>query len=69
VPKYFPCILELLVVTHWSSIPLSYSRNNEGKRPLGRRGRRGGDNIKMKFQEIRVGGVGWIWSGTSDRDK
>jgi hypothetical protein len=32
----------------------------EGKRPLGRPGRRWVDSIKMDLVEIGLGGVGWI---------
>jgi hypothetical protein len=32
----------------------------EGKRPLGRHGRRWEDNIKMDLREIRWGGMDWI---------
>jgi hypothetical protein len=34
--------------------------NLEGKRPLGRHGRRWEDNIKMDRREIGWGGMGWI---------
>jgi len=32
----------------------------EGKRPLGRRGSRWGDNIRMELKEIGWEGVNWI---------
>jgi len=32
----------------------------EGKRPLGRPGRRLEDNIKMVLQEVGCGGVDWV---------
>jgi hypothetical protein len=32
----------------------------EGKRPLGRPGRRWEDNIKMDLREIRMDGANWI---------
>ena len=32
----------------------------EGKRPLGRHGRRWEDNIMMDLQEVGCGGVDWI---------
>jgi hypothetical protein len=32
----------------------------EGKRPLGRPGRRWEDNIKTDFQEVGCGGMDWI---------
>jgi hypothetical protein len=32
----------------------------EGKRPLGRYGRKWEDNIKMDIREIGIGGVDWI---------
>jgi hypothetical protein len=32
----------------------------EGKRPLGRPGRRGEDNIKMDLREIGIDGANWI---------
>ena len=32
----------------------------EGKRPLGRPGRRWEDNIKMDLQEVECGGMDWI---------
>ena len=32
----------------------------EGNRPLGRRGRKWEDNIKMDLQDIKCGGVEWI---------
>jgi hypothetical protein len=32
----------------------------EGKRPLGRPGRRWEDDIKMNLREIRCGGMEWI---------
>jgi hypothetical protein len=32
----------------------------EGKRPLGRPGRRGEDNIKLDLKEIRIDGANWI---------
>jgi hypothetical protein len=35
-------------------------RKPEGKRPLGRRGRRWEDNIKVDLQEVECGGVDWI---------
>jgi hypothetical protein len=41
----------------------------EGKRPLGRTGRRWVDNIKMDFWRDRMGWYGfgliWLWIGTS----
>jgi hypothetical protein len=42
--------------------------NSEGKRPLGRPGRRRIDNIKMNVVEITSGDVDWIGLG-QDRDK
>ena len=40
----------------------------EGKRPLGRPRRRWEDNIKMDFQEMGCGGMGWI-DVAQDRDR
>ena len=40
----------------------------EGKRPLGRSGRRWEDNIKMDLQEVGCGGVDWI-ELAQDRDR
>jgi hypothetical protein len=36
-----------------------FDENAEGKRPLGRRRHRWGDNIKMDLQEVRW----WAWTG------
>jgi hypothetical protein len=35
-------------------------RKTEGKRSLGRLGRRWEDNIKMELQEVGCGGMDWI---------
>jgi hypothetical protein len=40
----------------------------EGKRPLGRQGRRWVDNIKIDLSEIEWDGVDWI-DTAQDRDK
>jgi hypothetical protein len=40
----------------------------EGKKPLGRPGRRWEDNIKMDFREISWGGMDWI-DLAQDRDQ
>jgi hypothetical protein len=40
----------------------------EGKRPLGRCGRRWEDNIEMDLQEVGCGGMGWI-ELAQDRDR
>ena len=40
----------------------------EGKRPLGRPGRRWKDNIKMNLQEVECGDMNWI-ELAQDRDK
>jgi len=40
----------------------------EGKRPFGRPRPRWEDNIKMDFQEVGCGGVGWI-ELAQDRDR
>jgi hypothetical protein len=40
----------------------------EGKRPLGRPRCRWEDNIKMDFQEMGCGGMGWI-DVAQDRDR
>ena len=40
----------------------------EGKRPLGRRKRRWGDNIKMDPQGMECGGMDWI-ELAQDRDR
>jgi hypothetical protein len=40
----------------------------EGKRPLGRSGRRLMDNIKMDLREIGWGGIHWI-ALAQDRDQ
>ena len=40
----------------------------EGKRPLGRPGRRWEDNIKMGLQEVGCGGMDWI-DLSKDRDR
>jgi hypothetical protein len=40
----------------------------EGKRPLGRPGRRGGDNIKMDLQEVGGGRGDWM-ELAQDRDR
>jgi len=37
-----------------------YSWGNEGKRPLGRHGRRWEDNIKMDLQEVECRGMKWM---------
>jgi hypothetical protein len=34
---------------------------SEGKRTLGRPGRKWEDNIKMDLKEIRIDGANWIW--------
>jgi hypothetical protein len=39
----------------------------EGKRPLGRRGPKWEDNIKMDLQEVGCGGMDWI-ELAEDRD-
>ena len=36
----------------------------EGKRPLGGPKRRWKDNIKTDLQEVRCGGIDWIWLRT-----
>jgi hypothetical protein len=41
---------------------------SEGKRPLGRSGRRWEDNIKMDLREIEWGGMNWI-DLAQDRDQ
>jgi len=43
-------------------------RKFEGKRPLGRPGRRWEDKIKMDLQEMGCGGTDWI-ELTQDRDR
>jgi len=45
-------------------------RKPEGKRPLGRpkRRRRWEDNIKMDLEEVRCGGVDWIYR-SQDKDR
>jgi hypothetical protein len=40
---------------------------SEGRRPLGKPMRRYEDNIKVDFQEVRQGGMGWI-AVTEDKD-
>ena len=40
----------------------------EGKRPLGRPRHRWEDNIKMDLQEVRCGGMDWIFLA-QDRDR
>jgi hypothetical protein len=40
----------------------------EGKRPIGRHGRRWEDNIKMDLQELGCGGMDWI-ELAQDRDR
>jgi len=40
----------------------------EGKRPLGRPGRKWEDNIKMDLQEVGCGGMDWI-KLAQDRDR
>ena len=40
----------------------------DGKRPLGRPGRRWKDNIKMNLQEVECGDMNWI-ELAQDRDK
>jgi len=35
-------------------------RRTEGRRSLGRHGRRWEENIKMDLQEVRWGGTNWI---------
>jgi len=40
----------------------------EGKRPLGRPGRRWEENIEMDHQEVGCGGMGWI-ELAQDRDR
>jgi hypothetical protein len=39
---------------------LNVSYLTSGGRPLGRSGRRRGDNIKMDVQEVGCGGMDWI---------
>ena len=41
---------------------------HEGKRPLGRPGRRWEDNIKMDLQEVECEGMDWI-EMAQDRDR
>jgi hypothetical protein len=36
----------------------------EGKRQLGKSGRRWEDNIKMNLQEVECGGIDWLIIGT-----
>jgi hypothetical protein len=40
----------------------------DGNRPLGRPRRRWEDNIRMDFQEVECGGMGWIGL-VQDRDR
>jgi hypothetical protein len=40
----------------------------EGKKPLGKRGHRWEENIKMDLQEVRCGGMDWI-ELAQDRDR
>ena len=43
-------------------------RRHEGKRPLGGRRYRWGDNLKMDLKEVGWGGIDWI-AVAQDRDR
>ena len=43
-------------------------RKHEGKRPLGRPGRRWKDNVEMDIQEVGFGGMDWV-ELAQDRDR
>ena len=52
----------------WGGVHRVLVGKSEGKRPLGRPGRRWEDNIKMDLQEVGCGGCGdWI-ELAQDRD-